>query len=105
MHATTIRQQTTAQAMSVKLSVMARVNACCRTCRPRISAALPVALSGPADLDVMAALMPSRRCLVAAFPSWTPKTQNVGVELLAHRDEMLDECGSCLAAEETNVWK
>ena len=49
MQAMTIRQQTTEKATSRKLSVMARVNACCLTCRPRISAALPVASGKPED--------------------------------------------------------
>ena len=40
MHATTIKQQTTAQATSLKLSVIASVKACCLTCRPKISPAL-----------------------------------------------------------------
>lgn len=44
MQAITIKQQTPDQATNMKLSAIARVKACCLTCRPRISPALPVAV-------------------------------------------------------------
>ena len=50
MQATMIKQQIAAHAIRLKLSAMASVNACCLTCRLRISPARPAAVVKPGRL-------------------------------------------------------
>src|SRR5580698_2812795 len=66
MQATMIRQKTAEQATSMKLSAIARVKACCLTCRARTVAAFSAAAARPTECGVSPAVSSERRCLVAA---------------------------------------